>query len=77
MLETLNISDYTDKIKRQQNINNFRYRYFILKFKKKFIKWLYKIREQKIIEKYSPLNLIKLLQDNNMDDNMDIILDEW
>jgi hypothetical protein len=76
MLETLDISDYIDKIKRQQYINNFKYKYFIFKFKKNFIKWLYKIREQRIIEKYSPLNLIKLLH-NNIDDNMDIILDTW
>jgi len=57
-----------------QTINNFRYLYYSLKFKKRFFDFLWlKIREPKIRKRYHPSNVIENLQDTDLDD----FLDNW
>jgi Leucine-rich repeat (LRR) protein len=74
------IINNVDLIIVKQNINllnNFRYSYFCVKFKRQFRKWLWeKIREPRLIKKYSPDYLIKhnVLDENT---NLDIILENW
>ncbi len=59
-----------DKNKQIQTINNFRYLYYSLKFKKRFLDLLWmKIREPKIRKKYYPGNLMK-----NIEEDTDFIL---
>ena len=64
-------------IKIKQNIqilNNFRYLYYSLKFKKQLRKWLWeKVREPKIKKLYDPIYLINLKED----DDLDTFLDNW
>ena len=57
-----------------QTLNNFRYLYYSLKFKKRFRDWLWiKVREPKIREQYSTANLLKLLEK----DDLEQVLDTW
>ena len=56
--------------------NRFRLLFYTLKYKKYFRDWLWRIRESKIKERYSPNNLLKLLEDNNEED-LDTLLDKW
>jgi hypothetical protein len=49
-------------------LNNFRFMYYVLKCKKQFIKWYWKSQEEKIKNKYSPNNLLLLLNDNQLDE---------
>jgi hypothetical protein len=61
--------------KKIQTINNFRYLYWCLYFKKQLRKWLWeKIREPKIMKKYHPSYLLKNMQE---DIDLDIILNNW
>ena len=55
-------------------VNNFRHLNYSLRFKKKFIKWLWKSREKQIMEKYHPKYLLE-----NLDDNADLdeFLNNW
>jgi hypothetical protein len=56
-------------------LNNFRYLYYSLKFKKRFRDWLWvKIREPKIREKYSHAYLLENLRE---DTDLDEFLDSW
>jgi len=48
--------------------------YYHLKFKKNFIKWLWKSKEKKIIEKYHPKYLLENLEDNT---DLDEFLNNW
>jgi hypothetical protein len=58
-----------------QLLNNVRYLYSCLKFKKPFRKWLWeKVREPTIMKKYHPNYLIENLRD---EDNLDDILNNW
>lgn len=69
-----------------KKINNFRFTYYLLKFKRGFwdLLWI-KVREPKIREYYSPENLIIKLKeiniyDENKDENMEImdnLLNNW
>jgi len=65
-------------IKVKQNIkivNNFRYLYFSLKFKKQLRKWLWeKVREKKIMDKYHPNYLLENLEENL---DLDKFLNNW
>jgi competence CoiA-like predicted nuclease len=47
--------------------------YYHLKFKKQFIKWLWKSKQKEIIERYHPRYL------DNLDENtnLDILLNDW
>ena len=62
----------------KQNIkilNNFRYLYYCLKFKKQLRKWLWeKVREPIIKKMYNPVYLVENLGD---EDDLDIFLDNW
>jgi len=69
-------SDNRDTIKQKMQIlNNFRYSYYCLKFKKKFrdLLWM-KIREPKIIERYSYNYLVANLHE---DTDLDELLKNW
>ena len=65
-------------IKIKQNIqilNNFRYLYYCLKFKKQLRKWLWeKVREPSAKKLYNPIYLIENLGE---DDDLDTLLDNW
>ena len=55
-------------------INKFRDIYYHLKFKKHFIKWLWKSKEKKIMEKYHPKYLWENLEENT---DLDEFLEKW
>ena len=57
-----------------QILNNFRYLYYLLKFKKRFrdLLWI-RVREPKIREKYSSEHLLKLLEK----DDLEKVLETW
>jgi Leucine-rich repeat (LRR) protein len=58
-----------------QILNDFRYLYYCIKFKKQFRKWLWeKVREPKIRNIYSPLYLIENLGD---EDDLQTFLHNW
>jgi hypothetical protein len=61
-----------------ERIDNFRFLYYCLKFKKQFRKWLWvNVREKNTKQKYCPENLSKLLNTLDVEDiDMDII-DKW
>jgi len=68
-------SDEIDIINRKiQILNDFRYLYYCLKFKKRFRDWLWvRIREPKIRTRYSHDYLVEHLQDNDLDE----FLEKW
>ena len=68
-------SDEIDIINRKiQILNDFRYLYYCLKFKKRFRDWLWvRIREPKIRTRYSHDYLVEHLQDNDLDE----LLEKW
>ena len=65
-------------IKIKQNIkilNNFRYLYYSLQFKKQLRKWLWeKVREKHIMDKYHPKYLLENLKENT---DLDEFLNNW
>lgn len=65
-------------IKIKQNIkilNNFRYLYYSLQFKKQLRKWLWeKVRKNHIMDKYHPKYLLENLKENT---DLDEILNNW
>ena len=58
----------------QKKINHFREFYFHSKFKKKFLSWMWKSKENKIKEKYHPRHLISFLESET---DLDVILNKW
>jgi len=61
-------------------LNRFRSLFYSLKYKRQFRKWLWiNVKEKKIKEKYSPANLITLLENVKEEDeeNFDEILNDW
>jgi len=60
-----------------RKIQKFRRTYYSLKFKNRFHKWLWRSRETKIKEKYSPANLIKLLEGIEDEEEFHLTLDAW
>jgi len=72
----------TNKIKivqkKLKTIQQFASLFYSLKYKQFFIKWLWKSREKQIIAKYSPDNLLKLLENAKEDeDELDEMLSNW
>jgi len=69
-------SDVIEIIKQQMRVlNQFRYLYYCLKFKKQFRDWLWvKIREPKIRLKYSHAYLVEHLHENT---DLDELLSNW
>ena len=69
---------YYDRISK---IETFRERYFLMKFKKKIISWLWKSRESKIHQQFHPKHLHNFLEHNNVleDDGetLDKFLNQW
>jgi len=55
-------------------LNKFRYLYYCLRWKKKFTKWLWKIREPQIQQKYHPRYLLEHLTE---DDELEEFLEKW
>jgi Leucine-rich repeat (LRR) protein len=57
-----------------KTLNNFRYTYYLLKFKKHFKRWLWeKVRESKIMAKFHPSHLDALEET----DDLEVFLDDW
>ena len=64
-------------IRIKQNIkivNNFRHLNYSLRSKKRFMKWLWKSREKKIMEKYHPNYLLENIKE---DTDLDKFLNNW
>ena len=72
IIKTYEIPIKTNKI--LKIINKFRSLYYQLKFKKHFIKWLWKSREKQIEEKYHPKYLLENLDENT---DLDEFLNNW
>jgi Leucine-rich repeat (LRR) protein len=70
--------DNNSLIKVKQNIkivNNFRYLYYCLQFKKQLRKWLWeKVREKQIVKRYHPNYLLENLKKNT---DLDEFLNNW
>ena len=63
------------RIKNIQILNNFRYLYYCLKFKKHFRKWLWeKVKEPNVKKLYNPIYLIENL---GHEDDLETVLDNW
>jgi hypothetical protein len=74
--EIINSFDINIIKQRLKILNNFRYLYYCLKFKKQFRNWLWvRVREPKIREKFHYNYLIKNL--SNEEANLDKVLDNW
>ncbi len=58
-------------------IYQFKFNYFLLRFRKKFMDWLWRGREKIAMRKYSPENLEILLSDVTDEDDMMNKLDLW
>ena len=55
-------------------LRNFRYTYYLLKFKKHFKRWIWeKVREPKIMAKFHPSHLNHLLDT----DDLEVFLEDW
>ena len=73
--EIINSNDKDIINQKLRVLNQFRYLYYSLKYKKQLRDWLWvKIREPKIREKYSHDYLLKNLQE---DTDLDVLLDNW
>jgi hypothetical protein len=55
--------------------NYFREYYFLSKFKKKFLSWMWKSKELQIIQKYNPKYLLEVIHNDDFD--LDDFLDNW
>ena len=62
-------------------MNHFRELFYHLKFKKRFVSWMWKSREIKIREQFHPKHLYIFLQNNEVsEDNNELIdafLNQW
>jgi len=83
-LETFNILDNTpySRSNRNNNLNklyHFREFYFLSKFKKKFISWMWKSREPRIKEQfhYKYLEEIIKINENNPDFDLNEFIENW
>ena len=74
ILSDLFNNPYTNQIFQIKKINKFRSLYYTLKFKKHFIKWLWKSRERYFAEKYHPKYLLENLDENT---DLDEFLNNW
>lgn len=70
----ININSLIKVKKNIKILNNFRQLYYSIQFKKKFIKWLWKSREKKIMIKYHPNYLLENLHKNT---DLDEFLNNW
>lgn len=71
-----NYDFYTSNIKMLHKFIKFQETFYTIKYKNKFKKWLWDIRERKAIDKYSPENLLAILEKTKDEDYQDI-LDTW
>jgi len=51
--------------------------FYHLKFKKKFIYWMWKSREEKIKQRYDPIYLHKAIENSNNEINLDEFIERW
>jgi len=65
-------------------INKLRSMYYSLKFRRQLRRWLWVcVKEKQIMKKYSPANLVKLLENVDLDmdseeeDKLDEVLNNW
>jgi hypothetical protein len=66
-----NLLEIKNKVK---ILNNFKLIFNLIKYKQKFIKWYWKSQETKIQTKYSPENLLLLLNNNT---DLENLLEVW
>jgi hypothetical protein len=52
--------------------NRFREYYFLSRLKKKFISWMWKSREKRIKEQFHYKHLLRFMEENDNDDNVDL-----
>jgi hypothetical protein len=52
--------------------NWFREYYFLSKLKKKFLSWMWKAREERIKEQFHYKHLLRFMEENDNDDNVDL-----
>ena len=52
--------------------NRFREYYFLSRLKKKFISWMWKAREEKIKEQFHYKHLLRFMEENDNDENVDL-----
>jgi hypothetical protein len=59
--------------------NRFRFFYFLSKFRKKFLSWMWKSREKKIKERYHPKHLFAFIDNGfkDADNGLDDFLNAW
>jgi len=70
-----NIRSYRQVKKNIRVFKYFRHLWYCLQYKKQFKKWLWeKVREPKIKKIFHPINLIKILGE---DDDLDEVLNNW
>ena len=75
-IRSINSDDKDIMNQKLRVLNQFRYLYYSLKFKKQLRDWLWvKIREPKIREKYHHMYLLENLHDEDAD--LDEVLDAW
>ena len=75
----LDFIDSNNQVTILNKITHFKDFYFLSKFKKKFISWLWKSREKKIQEKFHFKYLDEVIKKNesNPDFNLDDFIDKW
>ena len=64
-ITTYNYNAYKENLR---TLNKFRDLYYCIKYKNKFRKWLWSIREKKVKEEYHPDRLREMLKDKDIDD---------
>jgi hypothetical protein len=70
-----NYNSYAQTKKKIRVFKYFRHLWYCLQYKKQFKKWLWeKVREPKIKKIFHPINLIKILGEN---DDLDEVLKNW
>ena len=69
------------KILKINKWNHFREFYFLSKYRKQIISWMWKSRETKIRQQFHPSHLIRFLENNNVSEDdgetMDTFLTQW
>ena len=61
----------------KNQINIYMHKFYTLKYKDQFRRWLWNVREKIAISKYSPDNLELLLMDVEDDNEFQEVLDSW
>jgi hypothetical protein len=64
-----------------QQLNRFKELYYSLRYKTRFIQWMWKSREARIMEQYHPKYLLQFIADNHIADDdseaLDTFIKNW